>query len=97
MNEVTRDVWDISDIEQEAQHWTLSSDVNMLQFLQTFSENLTSKLNSTSESLEQLICFTEVILCRYSCKRNDLTVQWFLYRIKDYHVFVVIMEYSRVL
>ena len=62
VNEVTSsNVWDISDIERESNHWTLSSDVNMLQFLQTFSDNMMSKLNSTSESLEQLICFTEVL------------------------------------
>ena len=52
--------WSVDDIEQEAANWTLSSDVQMLQFMETFSENLMSKLNTTSTALEQLICFTGV-------------------------------------
>ena len=54
--------WVISDIEGDSTSWTLSSDVNMLRLLETFSDNLLSSLNSSSRALEELITFSEVTM-----------------------------------
>ena len=61
VNEADSAVWEISDIEGDASNWTLSSDVNMLNLLETFSGNLMSNLNSSSRALEELLTFSEVI------------------------------------
>ena len=52
--------WTIADIRNETDNWNLGSDVQMLHFLETFSDNLLSKINKTSRALEELVCFTDV-------------------------------------
>ena len=60
VNDVDSSDWKIGDIEDDANSWTLSSDVNMLHLLHTFSDNLMSNLNTSSRALEELITFSEV-------------------------------------
>ena len=76
VNEAGSSIWNISDIEGDSENWTLSSDVNMLNLLQTFSDNLLSNLNTSSRALEELITFSSVsgfIFCLFGrLSRHDL-------------------------